>query len=268
MEALGAAAQGISDVVSGADRTGTVLGCWSAAVALGIDTPTGRRIVSLLGLRASGVPNGVRVDNAALLADLTVGNPVLLGSRQIRLAGHVISVVREYATRVALIRLDDDRLAAARRALMSAKSGVPIDRLRALRTAVEMGDAEATAAVAGTLIGLGAGSTPGGDDVLAGLLIGWQATGLAADSAVLWSAIDVDLAGRTTALSADLLALAARGHAATEVLDVLRAVDSRSRPHLLRPALNRLLAVGHTSGADLAGGLLLGAARRLVGASR
>ena len=60
---------------------------------------------------------------------------------------------------------------------------------------------------------------------------------------------------RTTVLSADLLRLAAAGHACVEALDVLRAVHTG---HQLPAALNRLLSIGHTSGADLATGLSLG----------
>ena len=60
---------------------------------------------------------------------------------------------------------------------------------------------------------------------------------------------------RTTAISATLLHCAARGQTAIEVAAVLRAVAGQAEP---RPAVRRLLGAGHTSGADLAWGLLAG----------
>jgi hypothetical protein len=59
---------------------------------------------------------------------------------------------------------------------------------------------------------------------------------------------------RTTALSAQLLALADRGAVALPVADVLRAVAGRGR---LVASTARLARVGHTSGSDLLVGIAL-----------
>jgi hypothetical protein len=71
----------------------------------------------------------------------------------------------------------------------------------------------------------------------------------------------VDAPTRTSTLSAALLGHAARGEAAGEVTAVLNSLCGR-RP--LSPALMRLLAVGHTSGYDMACGILA-AGRVLLG---
>ena len=63
-------------------------------------------------------------------------------------------------------------------------------------------------------------------------------------------------ANRTTALSADLLRLAGDGHAGLEALAVLAALHRPDVP--IADAVDRLLSIGHTSGADLATGLAIG----------
>jgi hypothetical protein len=108
---------------------------------------------------------------------------------------------------------------------------------------------------------LGRGLTPGGDDVLAGTCVGLWAAGRS-DLVDRLAAGLVEIDDRTAALSADLLRLARQGQACGEVLQVLNALHSRSGQPARRPgltaAIDRLLAVGHTSGADLATGLSLG----------
>ena len=75
------------------------------------------------------------------------------------------------------------------------------------------------------LVGLGSGSTPGGDDVVAGTLAGLHAIGRDVLVQQMWAAARDDLAARTTLVSADLLRLAARGHACAEAIGVLRAAS-------------------------------------------
>lgn len=105
------------------------------------------------------------------------------------------------------------------------------------------------------LLGRGPGLTPLGDDVLAG----WLATRAAQqrpDGAL--AAVVESHADHTTALSATLLRCAIRGEVLPELAAYLRAVGT----HAERPAVERLLTVGATSGA----GLLAGAGRALLSA--
>ena len=102
------------------------------------------------------------------------------------------------------------------------------------------------------VLGLGAGLTPSADDAVAGLLLG------AVGKAVHEAAVLVGRAApaRTTAVSAALLQHAARGRAAAPVV---RAHDALTGRGDLTGALDALWALGHTSGADTAAGLLTAA---------
>ncbi len=107
------------------------------------------------------------------------------------------------------------------------------------------------------LLGLGPGLTPAGDDLLAGLLVGLAGRPDLRDP--LAAAVSRLAPGRTTWLSAELLRLAADGLAAPAVVAVADALTGHGPDDALAAALPALLAVGHTSGAALARGLLLAA---------
>jgi hypothetical protein len=153
-------------------------------------------------------------------------------------------------------------------------------------------DHEASAAAAVSLLGRGPGLTPSGDDVLTGFLVGAAAFGL--EAAALREATTVLAPARTTALSAALLWLAARGECIDELAAVVAVLtsqgqgrteeecraegdcrsegecraagDCRSEGHgghagrgQAGLAVCRLLSVGHTSGAALGLGLVIAA---------
>ncbi len=112
-------------------------------------------------------------------------------------------------------------------------------------------------ALAGSLLGLGPGLTPAGDDLLAGLLVGLAGRPDLRDP--LADAVARLAPARTTWLSAELMRLAADGFAAPAVVAVADALAGHGPDDALADALPALLAVGHTSGAALARGLLLAA---------
>jgi hypothetical protein len=107
------------------------------------------------------------------------------------------------------------------------------------------------------LLGRGPGLTPAGDDLLAGLLVGLAGRPDLRDP--LAGAVLAEAPLRTTWLSAELLAYAAQGRAAPAVVAVADALAGYGDDDALPRALPALLAVGHTSGAALARGLLLAA---------
>jgi hypothetical protein len=129
--------------------------------------------------------------------------------------------------------------------------------------AVRADDPRAGADAACTLVGLGPGLTPAADDALGGLLAtlhfltratggdlrAWRHLGRAVRGAAR---------GRTTTVSEALLACASIGAVSETVGAVLRALGS-SHPAPLDTALDRLFALGHSSGGDTALGILLGA---------
>jgi hypothetical protein len=107
------------------------------------------------------------------------------------------------------------------------------------------------------LAGRGEGLTPAGDDVLAGFLVGARAYGVRVDlvrEAVLGSA-----ATRTTALSAALLACAARGESVPQVTALLHATGTGATGPSLEEALADLARVGHTSGVAMGLGVVAAA---------
>lgn len=108
------------------------------------------------------------------------------------------------------------------------------------------------------LLGRGAGLTPSGDDALAGILLVHHAVGRAAPLA---AAVRSRLSA-TTAVSAALLDAAADGYAAPDVVALVDAAVAGDEAKVSR-ALPAVLAIGHTSGADLVAGIA-GALRHLT----
>ncbi len=100
------------------------------------------------------------------------------------------------------------------------------------------------------LLGRGPGLTPAGDDALAGILLVAHAHGVAGPVA---AAVRERL-GSTTAVSAALLDAAADGYAAADVVALVDAAVARDAAAVAR-VLPAVLAIGHTSGADLVIGI-------------
>jgi hypothetical protein len=108
--------------------------------------------------------------------------------------------------------------------------------------------------IARSIVGLGPGLTPAGDDALAGLLVVAVAVGVLAPGEWTPSA---EVAARTNPLSLSFVRLAATGQAIGPVHDVLVAGASGNRGACERAA-ETLLRVGGTSGADIAFGMRAG----------
>jgi len=124
--------------------------------------------------------------------------------------------------------------------------------LHAAARCLQDGDGAAAGNHLVTVLGLGPGLTPSADDAVAGLLLAARAAaGAVAD---LPGALVARAApARTTAVSAALLAHAAAGRAAPQVVGAVEALAGRGD---LGPALDALWALGHSSGADTAAGIL------------
>ncbi len=286
-------------LITGDRRTGTVIGSSTAALLIGVAlAPGALRVVSLLGRGGVGVPNGVRITGDAdvtavadvrpladvtladvrVLADLgavDVGSPAVLGGGVLQVGDLSVRVVRSWRSGVPRIDPAPDGVRELTDATARHPVGVPAEPVRRLAAALatagtaspDTGPDELQDAIA-ALVGLGAGATPGGDDVLAGLLVGLLSTGRTAlADRVSCDALHL-VSERTTWLSADLLRLAAAGHACQEMLALLRVLHRPSRAlpgggavvphHPWDRELATLLSIGHTSGADLATGLALG----------
>ena len=228
-----AAASAVYPLIAGPPSIGVVLGSFSQALIVRVTTPDGPRVLSVLGPSAAGVPNGVRVPRDAVdFARHRPGDPARIGDRRVVTAGLQLQVVRTWNSRVHRIT---PGLPWIEETAAKTERGVPIEAISNLDEALAA-DTGAIGPAVNALVGLRAT----GQQTLARTI---------ADHAL--DRIDE----RTTLLSADLLRLAAAGHACVEVLELLRAVHTGCR---VPAALDRLLSVGHTSGADLATGLGMG----------
>lgn len=183
--------------------------------------------------------------------------PACVGAGRVEWVGPdgVVTVVgaRQWApARVAAGRPRRGALDALAAALAGRDIGVQRHRVAILAGA---GDPSAQFDAVAALLGRGPGLTPSGDDVVAGFLLGARALGRAVPGA---AAAVADLAhGATTALSAQLLEHAVRGECVAEFASAVAALAANPAPN---DAVGRLLAVGHTSGAALAVGLVSAAA--------
>jgi hypothetical protein len=115
------------------------------------------------------------------------------------------------------------------------------------------------------LLGWGAGLTPYGDDVLAGALVALAAVGSPRAGTLAGQVLPAAF-GRTTFVSAALLVHAARGECVPELAAVLHALPAGAPAELAR-AVGALLAVGHSSGAGLLVGMIVGLLAGVTGAA-
>ncbi|WP_143658185.1 DUF2877 domain-containing protein [Embleya scabrispora] len=271
----GSASTVLRAVLAGPERAARVLGVFAAAVYLA-DADSGE-VVTVC------THDAVRLPNAVVLAARTERSPfpALAGSTDARIGG---GAVRLGPLRVDVVRWwtpprppapGDVRTRAhgattLRAALDTAATGLPAgaraDPAELSRYAYT--DPERAAGAALRLIGLGPGLTPSGDDVLCGFLLALRHLDPRAAGArhahTLGARVAAHAPGRTTDLSAALLGHAARGDGCTQLIDLIGAMG---RDTGVLPCLRRLLTVGHTSGADLALGVLAGAEAMCTGAA-
>jgi uncharacterized protein DUF2877 len=249
--------------LAAAPRCARVLAAFPTALYLLLDRHD--RVLPVLADDALRLPTGLRLGlpSRALDWGVAAGSEVLVGDGRVRLPQRDVVALREWRpSRVSPCLREtssadcaDSAVAAASRVLASADvSGV----LRGLAadvagTALRGGS---TLLQVAALVGAGPGLTPSGDDALCGVLLALRAVGGgAADAAAASVAGAVRaVAHATTSLSASLLGAAAQGYAVPEAVRLVRAtVGGDARETSL--ALPAVLAIGHTSGADLVAGL-------------
>jgi hypothetical protein len=112
-----------------------------------------------------------------------------------------------------------------------------------------------------SLLGLGEGLTPSGDDVVSGILaaLAWRARldAMPASTAESLAERVLKASSRTNRISARLLHYASRGILYAPALELGAALLEGDAKEVQAPA-QRLLAVGNTTGTDLAAGLIVG----------
>jgi hypothetical protein len=113
-----------------------------------------------------------------------------------------------------------------------------------------------------SLVGVGAGLTPAGDDFLVGLIAGLKASSPhQADRRELISELVDGITARlqkTNDISASFLACAAKGQVSSSLMDVLTCISQGRRSGCTNSFLQPVLKTGHTSGRAAMAGILLG----------
>ena len=144
------------------------------------------------------------------------------------------------------------------RAGMPRKAGAA---MRGLLDATRRTDPAAPASVH-SLIGLGSGLTPSGDDLLVGYLAGlWCAVQNGRERALFISSLGetvIRLSQRTNAISRTYLYHAARGQVSSRLADLAEAICLGENSDRLLAVAESAMQVGHTSGMDAVTGLLIG----------
>jgi len=106
------------------------------------------------------------------------------------------------------------------------------------------------------LLGLGPGLTPSGDDLIAGLLIACHYVGQGQGASELWRQLRNRARIRTTPISFAHLSAAGQGLGAAPFHTLLDALV-QNQIDKLTEALDAVARIGHCSGLDAVGGLLL-----------
>ena len=245
--------------LDGPSSRGRLLGASHRAVWMSIDDD----VIVLAAADGVRLPNGMALGVESTerpFEGMAPGDAAVVGEGMLHLPGLTARAARWWDPRPALAASTSavvrERSAAARLRVD------PVDD-RGLGRALAGGDAPGVVAAAEALLGLGLGLTPQGDDVLAGALAALRLMGGALGRSRPGALVDEvapavlsAAAGHTTALSASLLRHACRGNVADPVAGFLHVLTGRGD---LDTATETLLAVGHSSGASLAAGILCGA---------
>jgi uncharacterized protein DUF2877 len=295
----GTASLAVRSLFDGPRRKARVIAAVNGAAYLELDFPAQEpRVLALVTPVAVRLPNAVVVTCAATgdprpdrgtqgssgepgcLAGLAAGAPGVVGEGTAAAGAILVRVRRWWDPSPVLGPLSVARLeqgcaaleaACAAAARQPGLAGYPAPA--ALAACCVAGDLAGAVEAAESLVGLGPGLTPSGDDMLTGVLLALRLLGgaIRGGTRAVWladwlsAAVTCYASERTTSVSATLLHCAARGQAAAEVAAVLRAFAGQEAAG---PAMARLLTVGHTSGADLAWGLATGCRAALALSAR
>jgi Protein of unknown function (DUF2877) len=229
-------------------RPAVVLGAFPRALYL--ELGESRDVLPLVAHSGLRLPTAVTVARQVVGWGVQPGDEVLVGGGEIRLPGVVVRAVRTW--RPVGVPTAAEGGAPGTDAVSARLSWR--DPARLLTERLRAGDGLSSAVAA--LVGAGPGLTPSGDDVLCGVLLGLRVHGPASAALVpaLWREVQPRLTA-TTSLSAALLAEAAQGYAVPPVVRLTEALVGGDEAQVAA-AVPAVLTIGHSSGADLLGGLV------------
>lgn len=270
----GAASDALLTLVTPPSRAAVVVASGTVATYLRVeDAGDEIDLVAVVGRQALRVPCAiVLAGGTPRLPGLEPGAPARVGDGGISWDGGRLAVVRWWpAATVAGARRGGATSAAssadAARHLWTLQRLVGEHRLPATvpealaagTSALLSDDPAAAAAALRPVLGLGPGLTPAADDAVAGLLLtftSWGGTDALRTAAAVGGLLTHELTTRTSAVSAGLLAHAARGRGTPEVVRAAELLTGGASDPNPDEALARLVALGHSSGRDTALGML------------
>lgn len=255
-----AAADHLGHLLRGPEHSGEVVAVRTHAALAAISTGAGTRLIAI------GTPAGsTRTANTVLLAAgrPPMGMRVRVGDGALLLGDRRHPILRYWPSGITAHPIAPAAVGELRTPMSLGITGLDPATVEPLLDALRSGSAVGPAAR--SLVGRGPGSTPAGDDVLAGVALGLRVSAQWGLLASLTAAIAPDLHERTSALSANLLDAALAGHVSTEVRALVLALRPGVTRQHRRCAVEAVLGLGHTSGADLLLGL--GGALRIAPSS-
>ena len=216
-----------------------------------LDLPEDISLRQLLSANAECAKRGgvVRFAGSALAIDLRGAPQWRSGIAALHFDCRSGAVAR--ANRIARLALEQD----GRSQELCDIAGAKLDRLS---HSIRVRDRSAAERVIGELIGLGEGKTPAADDYLVGIFAAlWSCAAGRAFAAALAPAL-ITLAALTSDLSSLYLSEAAKGEVSERLANVAAGICAGSSEDVVGNAVNKALAVGHSSGAAGIFGLLHG----------
>ncbi|GLU46480.1 DUF2877 domain-containing protein [Nocardiopsis ansamitocini] len=250
--------------MSGPFRPARVLGAFRSAVYLELEDSPRPAVVAVLAHDAVRLPNGVVLAEPQSVwpfADVAPATSARIGRCSVVLDSPTGSLTVQVGRWWRPSRPRPPAappgpaaaaLAALGKNLADTTGGLSSGLLALLAPALD--DPAAARRAAHALVGLGPGLTPSGDDAVCGFVLAVRHLGNR--STPLTTAALRRARTATTSLSATLLEYAARGEACPQAVALIDAVAGHAP---VGPALTALRTVGHTSGTDLALGVLAGA---------
>jgi len=257
-------------VAAGLRLSGRVEAVWSHAAFVG----TGQGpFVTLLHPSRSLVPFGVEIPWQDV--KLAAGEPVVLEERCLRVGVCTVGLEGEgVALEVSaapvhpeLLRQRLGALALPERSRGLLSTGGPAEHpeeravariaaaLEAMVDAIARADEQAMSRAAAALCGLGPGSTPTGDDVLAGVTAMGLRLGRAQEMSALLRWLAQAPSGRTTVVGAEMLRHASQGRFPEALVEFVKVLgDPAAGPGDVEQAGRRLGAVGGQTGFDMLAG--------------
>ncbi len=256
-------------------------------------------LLTLFVSEDTDLPQGIRLPREAdpIIPDLKVGQTLLYQSGKLHWAGAEIDLheARRYdgaipraakepwslealsawkTARALLVQRQQEKEAALRVVDVEAEprerrqggshTGGVAQALSTLVLGMQRLDAELAREGVRKLVGLGAGLTPTGDDVLVGLLAAtWAHIETAPQRAAWMQALTGTVreqSHRTNDISRSYLVLAVEGQFSSSLAALARAICSGSSPETVHEAAEVAFRTGHTSGLDAVTGLLAGLA--------